>query len=86
MLALAQERAFVERNRDAQGQHNYAILLKDGTLIGVCELSSFNWASRSCELGIAIGEKQYWGKGTVARPWNCCCASRSMGSICIKSG
>jgi RimJ/RimL family protein N-acetyltransferase len=38
----------------------------DGKLIGQCILHSFDnnrGTSRACELGIAIGDKDYWGKG-----------------------
>ncbi len=35
----------------------------DGKLIGHCGLSNFNHTSHTCELGIGIGDKEYWGKG-----------------------
>ena len=35
----------------------------DGACIGHCGLFHFDVASRHCELGIAIGEKEYWGRG-----------------------
>jgi RimJ/RimL family protein N-acetyltransferase len=38
----------------------------DGKLIGQCALHSFDTCrgiNRNCELGIAIGDKAYWGQG-----------------------
>ncbi len=62
-LSMAQERHFIERLRDDNGRRGFMITLKDGTPIGSCTLRTFDWTARSCEVGIAIGEKQYWGKG-----------------------
>lgn len=62
-ISLAEERAIVERLRDNKDQHTFAIVLKDGALIGTCALRNFNWSARSAEIGIVIGEKAQWGKG-----------------------
>ncbi|MCB8983947.1 MAG: GNAT family N-acetyltransferase [Ardenticatenaceae bacterium] len=35
----------------------------DGTLIGICALFSFDTLAQACELGIAIGDQAYWGRG-----------------------
>jgi len=35
----------------------------DGRFIGACGLRNFNHTARTCELGIAIGDKAYWGQG-----------------------
>jgi RimJ/RimL family protein N-acetyltransferase len=35
----------------------------DGKFIGQCALFDFQQRSQSCELGIAIGDKDYWGRG-----------------------
>jgi RimJ/RimL family protein N-acetyltransferase len=32
-------------------------------IIGQCALFNFNETARTCELGIAIGDKDYWGHG-----------------------
>lgn len=40
----------------------FAIETKDGQHIGNIELR-INWVHRCAELGIPIGEKDYWGKG-----------------------
>jgi len=34
-----------------------------GTFIGQCGLRNFNETDRTCELGIAIGDREYWGRG-----------------------
>jgi ribosomal-protein-alanine N-acetyltransferase len=31
--------------------------------IGNIKLDQFDWVSRTCELGLLIGDKNYWGKG-----------------------
>ncbi len=35
----------------------------DGKIIGQCGLSHFNPTAGTCELGIIIGDKDYWGHG-----------------------
>lgn len=35
----------------------------DGKFIGQCALFNFDTTSRTCALGITIGDKDYWGKG-----------------------
>ncbi|MCB9161197.1 MAG: GNAT family N-acetyltransferase [Caldilineaceae bacterium] len=35
----------------------------DGKLIGQCALFDFDPVARTCELGITIGDKAYWGRG-----------------------
>ena len=35
---------------------------EDGALLGTCSLFSFNWPSRRCEIGYALG-RPYWGQG-----------------------
>lgn len=35
----------------------------DGKLIGGCALFDFNSTAHTCQLGITIGDKDYWGKG-----------------------
>lgn len=42
----------------------YAIVLKDeDKLIGNVGLHNINWISRTAEVGILIGDKNYWGQG-----------------------
>ena len=35
----------------------------EGTLIGQCALFNVNHTAQTCELGITIGDKSYWGQG-----------------------
>ena len=35
----------------------------DGKLIGQCALFNVNATAQTCELGITIGDKEYWGRG-----------------------
>ncbi len=35
----------------------------DGKCVGICALFNPNTTARTCELGIGIGEKDYWGRG-----------------------
>ncbi len=45
-------------------EHNYAIVETEGnTLIGNVGLHDVEHLHRHCELGIFIGNKDYWGKG-----------------------
>jgi RimJ/RimL family protein N-acetyltransferase len=39
------------------------IIEADGQVIGNCGLEAFDRVSRTCELGITIGERGYWSKG-----------------------
>jgi RimJ/RimL family protein N-acetyltransferase len=49
----------------AKGGRNDATFAIDvgGQFIGVCGLSNFNPTAQTCELGIGIGDKAYWGQG-----------------------
>ena len=35
----------------------------EGALIGICALFGFDTTAQTCELGIAIGDQAYWGRG-----------------------
>lgn len=35
----------------------------DGNFIGICALFNFDTVGRTCEFGITIGNKLFWGKG-----------------------
>ena len=39
------------------------VIEADGTVIGQCGLYHFDWTAHSCGLGIAIGDRAYWGQG-----------------------
>jgi RimJ/RimL family protein N-acetyltransferase len=45
------------------GNVRFAIETKDGVHIGFCGLHNARPEDRHAELGIGIGEKEYWGKG-----------------------
>jgi RimJ/RimL family protein N-acetyltransferase len=53
-----------EREAAAGGRDDtrFAIEVED-KCIGACGLFHFNWTSRTGELGIGIGDKDYWGIG-----------------------
>ena len=52
-----------ERIRDDPRHLSWLIETQDGTPIGQLGLLSVNAAHRRAELGISIGEKEYWGRG-----------------------
>ncbi len=47
----------------SNGYEQKAILAEDGRHIGWIDLKNIDRPNRHAELGIAIGEKAYWGKG-----------------------
>lgn len=52
-----------EQKKDKQDEaFNFAIEA-DGKFIGSCGLWRFDLAARTCVLGIAIGDRDYWGRG-----------------------
>ncbi|KPL08481.1 hypothetical protein AMJ86_00475 [bacterium SM23_57] len=54
----------ITRQRKAGTNFLFAIeLQKPKQFLGVCGLNSVDWIHRSAELGIAISNKKYWGKG-----------------------
>lgn len=61
---LAELRAFVERTTSNRNTVMLAICEQSsGVHIGNIKLDQLDWVSRTCELGILIGDKNYWGKG-----------------------
>ena len=48
--------------KDAKDSAHFAIEA-EGKLIGMCGLWEFNAHTQTCELGVAIGDKEYWGRG-----------------------
>jgi RimJ/RimL family protein N-acetyltransferase len=60
-VSLVGEREYLEQ---ASKSHNYAIVTTDeDRLIGNCGLGGINHLHGTCEIGIFIGNKDYWGKG-----------------------
>ncbi len=63
-LTVKQEEEWFNYIQDSQKDIVFAILdRKAGSHIGNCALHKINKNGGSCELGIVIGEKKYWGKG-----------------------
>ena len=65
---LPQSLARLEAEYDAQigggGRDGTGFAIEaDDKLIGQCALFSFNHVAHSAELGITIGDKEYWGRG-----------------------
>jgi diamine N-acetyltransferase len=57
-----QEEHFVSHPRE--GEQRYCIVTREGDVpIGNCGIFDVNARNRSCEVGIAIGEKAYWNQG-----------------------
>ena len=60
------QHAFEEDNkRDKPNPHVLGdfVIEADGKCIGICGLWHYNHASGACELGITIGDRDYWGRG-----------------------
>jgi RimJ/RimL family protein N-acetyltransferase len=54
---------FWEEMEKKEPDNVYFAVEADEKLIGTCGLFHFDKTARSCELGISIGDKDYWGKG-----------------------
>jgi RimJ/RimL family protein N-acetyltransferase len=61
-MSLEDEEDWLERT-NRTGGHVYSFETLDGKLIGNLGLMSLNWISRKVEIGVVIGEKEYWSKG-----------------------
>jgi diamine N-acetyltransferase len=63
-MSLVQEEKWFEQHaqRDPATQV-LAIETLEGVHIGNIGLDDVNWKNRNAELGIVIGEKEYWGQG-----------------------
>jgi len=62
-MSLAEEERWFEQQLTDKSKHIFAIETEDGAHIGNVGLHDLNWKDRNAELGIAIGEKEYWGRG-----------------------
>jgi diamine N-acetyltransferase len=65
-FSLAQEERWFEglqERLERQEEVLLAIETADGVHIGNVGLHAIDWKNRNAELGIAIGEKAYWGQG-----------------------
>lgn len=62
--SLARLTADYESEAAKGGRDNATFAMEaDGKFIGQCVLFNFNPHAQTCELGIAIGDKDYWGRG-----------------------
>ncbi len=61
---LARLEADFDRGASQGGRDDASFVITvDGQIIGQCALFDFDMRARTCELGIAIGDKAYWGRG-----------------------
>jgi RimJ/RimL family protein N-acetyltransferase len=62
--SLARLQAEFEENAGKGGRDGTAFAIEaDDKFIGQCALFDFQQLSQTCELGITIGDKDYWGRG-----------------------
>lgn len=61
--SLARLEAEFEKKASEGGRDGTSFVMEaDGQCIGHCGLFNFNHTAQTCELGITIGDKAYWGK------------------------
>jgi RimJ/RimL family protein N-acetyltransferase len=62
--SLARLEAEYEQEAAKGGRDGASFAIEaDGQFIGQCALFNFNETAHTCELGIAIGDRAYWGRG-----------------------
>ncbi len=61
-LSLEMEYDWVDGIR-REGRMVFTILTKEGRPMGNIGLEQISWKNRRANMGIMIGEKEYWGKG-----------------------
>lgn len=64
-MTYEEELGFVKsQKKNNEGTYNFAIeAIENKEYIGGCGINKVNWQTRVAELGIMIGNKEYWGKG-----------------------
>jgi RimJ/RimL family protein N-acetyltransferase len=63
-VRLEEEESWYEQQRKSSDVHNFAIrTLDENQLIGSCGIMDIRWHARNCEVGISVGDKDFWGKG-----------------------
>ncbi len=63
-VSRAEEEKFLERAMSHNDtEKNLVMETKEGDYIGQISLHKIDWKNRNAELGIVIGNKEYWGKG-----------------------
>lgn len=62
--SLARLQAEFEQRVSSGGRDGSDFAIEaDGRFIGICALFNFDQTAHTCELGISIGDKDYWGRG-----------------------
>ena len=62
--SLARLEAEFDQEAGKGGRNGMAFAIEaDGLFIGQCALFNANPTAQTCELGITVGDKAYWGKG-----------------------
>lgn len=62
--AFARTEAEFNQQTGSGGRDDASFAIEaDGTFIGICALFNYDHTAHTCELGITIGDKAYWGKG-----------------------
>ncbi|HID86791.1 MAG TPA: N-acetyltransferase [Anaerolineae bacterium] len=62
-LSKAEEERWFERQLEDESGRIFAIETREGVHIGNIGLHEIDWKNGHAELGIFIGEKEYWGQG-----------------------
>ncbi|GAH71772.1 unnamed protein product, partial [marine sediment metagenome] len=63
-VSRAEEEKFLEKAMSHNDtEMHLAMETKEGEYIGLIGLDKIDWKNRNAELGIVIGNKEYWGKG-----------------------
>jgi len=63
-ISRVEEEKFLERAMSRNDtEKNLVIETKEGVYIGQISLHKIDWKNNNAELGIVIGNKEYWGKG-----------------------
>lgn len=63
-ISRVEEEKFLERAMSRNDtEKNLVIETKEGVYIGQISLHKIDWKNSNAELGIIIGNKEYWGKG-----------------------
>ena len=62
--SLERLQAEFDQNAAKGGRDGMSFVIEaDGICIGMCALFNVDETARTCELGITIGDQNYWGKG-----------------------
>ena len=77
-----QDKGIKPQTKELQEKYyNYVMKSENDVIFAICDkksekhigsvgLHKINWIHHSAELGIMIGEKEYWGKGYGKKVWN----------------